>query len=435
MAISVHNTNRVKPKSSSQQFGEAFSRAATSTAQHLYEKDLEKTQQKNISKFLKDEYGIENAENVPAEFQMAAMKGAQSKQNRLAGKATQEEQLRNNEIYAKALRGDATPQEEASLPAEQQLQISKEKRNKKDEERKERLYEKLEKKGISSSQKEPNSVNPKSGEISVDLPTLMSEDDIFQAEQAGEHNLANQMRAHNKAIEDRVKHEENLQFKKDKESPEHKRETAMAAQQAQADVKYNTQLQESAGLAHIKTKTLTDLEKLNEKGVTGKPYEKLLEKFGLVNLTSEGRREFAADVKHMITDIRSILGGQFSNFEFQTILNAYPSADFSQGANRAIINNLKEFQDIKNKEIEFANQIKKNNGGKIPEDFQSLVNQKVNEYAQDRLPSIKANTRKVMHEEYGIPEGNYLMFDNNGEPLNVPEEMLEHYMELGASLP
>ena len=177
------------------------------------------------------------------------------------------------------------------------------------------------------------------------------------------------------------------------------------------------------------------MEKLNEKGVTGKPYEKLLEKFGLVNLTSEGRREFAADVKNLITDIRSILGAQFTGFEFQTILNAYPSADFSQEANRAIINNLKEFQDIRHKEFEISNEIKKNNKGKIPEDFQSLVNAKLMDYAQDRLPSIKANTRKIMHEEYGIPQGHMLMFDPKGEPLSVPDEMMDQYLELGATLP
>ena len=123
MAISVHNTNRVKPKSTSQQFGEAFSRAATSTAQHLYEKDLEKTQQKNISKFLKDEYGIENAENVPAEFQLQAMKGAQDKAKQLAGKQTPEQQAKHNDIINRALNGEATTQEIASLPAADQFKI------------------------------------------------------------------------------------------------------------------------------------------------------------------------------------------------------------------------------------------------------------------------------------------------------------------------
>lgn len=229
--------------------------------------------------------------------------------------------------------------------------------------------------------------------------------------------------------------EREFEFQKQKASPEYQRENQLQHAQAQADVKYNQQLEEASKQHALKEQTLNRLEVLNKKGVTGKPYEKLLEKIGLVNLTSEGRREFAADVKNLITDIRSILGAQFTGFEFQTILNAYPSADFSKDANDAIIRNLKDFQDIKSKEVEFARQLKKENKGKIPEDFQSQVNEKVHEYAQSKLPSIKENARKIMNAEYGIKEGNTLMLDPKGEPLSVPLDQIEHYINLGASLP
>ena len=295
-----------------------------------------------------------------------------------------------------------------------------------------------------SEQDRTDNVNPKTGEVdvgNVNLQPLYSEDEIFNVSLI-DNNAANQMRKSNDLQIEEARHQEKMEQKnreialrEKKESPAGKRETALATTQARADIDYNKQLQASAQQHAIKSETLNKLEKLNNKGVTGKPYEKLLERLGLVNLTSDGRREFAADVKHLITDIRSILGGQFSNFEFQTILNAYPSADFSQGANRAIINNLKEFQDIRHKEFEFANQIKKENNGKIPEDFQSLVNDRLQQYTESRLPDIKANTRKIMHEEYGIPEGNMLMFDPNGEPLNVSEELIDQYLELGATLP
>lgn len=236
------------------------------------------------------------------------------------------------------------------------------------------------------------------------------------------------------ALRDKRSQEE-LEFKKMKESPEHRRETQLESSQAQADVKYNQTLQEASKQHELKEQTLDRLEALNKKGVTGRPYEKLLEKMGLVNLTSEGRREFSADVKNLITDIRSILGGQFSAFEFQTILNAYPSADFSKGANEAIIKNLKDFQDIKKKEVEFAQEIKKQNKGKIPFDFQALVNEKVREYAATKLPEIKANAQKIMNEEYGIKPGFTLMFDPQGNPLNVPENEVAKFAELGATLP
>jgi len=220
-----------------------------------------------------------------------------------------------------------------------------------------------------------------------------------------------------------------------KNSPEVKRDQFLTQAQAQADIKYNTQLQEASKQHELKEKTLNDLDNLNKKGVTGKPWEKFAEKVGLVNLTSEGRREFAADVKNLITDIRSILGGQFSNFEFQTILNAYPSADFSKEANSAIIKNLKYFQDIKKKEVVFAEQLKKENRGKIPVDFQSQVNEKVREYANSKVPEIKENMVSVMNEEYGIPKGHVLMFDSKGEPLSVPEKEVTRYLDLGADLP
>lgn len=252
---------------------------------------------------------------------------------------------------------------------------------------------------------------------------------------AADHDLGAEMRAaKNAAIKQKNenrKHDLDLK----KISPEHQRQQHLESAQAQADVKYNQQLQEASKQHALKEQTLNRLEKLNQKGVTGKPYEKLLEKSGLVAFTSDGRREFAADVKNLITDIRSILGAQFTGFEFQTILNAYPSADFSKGANEAIIKNLKDFQDIKSKEVEFSRDIKKENGGKIPQDFQSLVNERVHEYAVSKIPDIKANTMKIMNEEYGIKPGYILMFDPNGEPLNVPEDRMTEALDKGASLP
>jgi hypothetical protein len=223
--------------------------------------------------------------------------------------------------------------------------------------------------------------------------------------------------------------EAQFEEEKRKSSPEYKREQSLTTAQAQADIKYNQALQEQERQGKLKTQSLENLERLNKKGVTGKPFEKLLEKGGLTALTSEGRREFAADVKNLITDIRSILGGQFSNFEFQTILNAYPSADFSQEANSAIIKNLKTFQDIKNKEVQFARDIKKENDGKVPPDFQSLVNERVNAYAQSRLGDIKDNTREIMNSEYGIEPGFVLMFDKQGKPLRVPDNEVSQLLE------
>ncbi len=265
-------------------------------------------------------------------------------------------------------------------------------------------------------------------------PLKISDADIARASSM-DPNLGRELRAARDTALREQRSERDFQERLKEKSPEFQREQQISKEQAQADVKYNKELQETAKQHELKEKTLTNLEKLNKKGVTGKPWEKLAEKFGLVNVTSEGRREFAAEVKNLITDIRSILGGQFSTFEFQTILNAYPSADFSKGANEAIIKNLKEFQNIKKKEVQFANEMKKENKGKVPEDFQSKVNERVHEYAQSRLSEIKQNTQKIMAEEYGIKPGNVLMLDPQGEPLDVSPEEVERYQSLGATLP
>lgn len=265
-------------------------------------------------------------------------------------------------------------------------------------------------------------------------PSNISDKDIAIASSMDPNLGRSLMHMKDVALRER-REEKNLELQKLKTSPEYQRQQHLESSQAQSDVKYNQSLQEASKQHELKQQTLDRLEALNKKGVTGKPYEKLLEKMGLVNLTSEGRREFAADVKNLITDIRSILGGQFSAFEFQTILNAYPSADFSKEANESIIKNLKDFQDIKKKEVEFAQQLKKENKGKLPEDFQSKVNEKVRDYAASKAPSIKENTRKIMAEEYGITPGNVLLFDPNGEPLDVPRSEVSRYLELGATEP
>lgn len=272
-----------------------------------------------------------------------------------------------------------------------------------------------------------------SNEINVDLPSLIPEEDIIAASLVNP-SLANTWQRQNEMMMSEARHNQKMMQQQLERSPEFKREQQLTQEQAKADSKYFNELQSASKQHAIKMQSLNNLERLNKKGVTGKPYEKLLEKFGLVGLTSSGRREFSADVKNLITDIRSILGSQFTGFEFQTILNAYPSADFSKEANESIIKNLQEFEKIRDKEFQIANELKKENGGRVPEGFQEKVNERLQEYAYSRLPEIKSNTYEIMKEEYGIPAENVLMFSPDGEPLNVPSGQVDYYESLGAKM-
>lgn len=356
-------------------------------AQGAYDKYKEKQANEETSKYYKEMTGKELPKNMSPELKKLAFADA------LKGK-------RQNERFDKLSGMLGTGQDNSMLPQGQGMENSNPMQN-----QNEKYNPALIPQGIIS-------------EIAIDDPqtarVLQHQNDVALRE---------------------AREEREFEFQQHKASPEYQREQHLQSAQAQADVKYNQSLEEASKQHALKEQTLSRLDQLNKKGVTGKPYEKLLEKAGLVNLTSEGRREFAADVKNLITDIRSILGAQFTGFEFQTILNAYPSADFSKEANDAIIRNLKDFQDIKSKEVEFAREIKKENGGKLPIDFQSKVNEKVHNYALSKLPSIKQNTIEIMNNEYKIPKGNTLMFDDRGQPLNVPDDQITKYLELGASLP
>lgn len=286
----------------------------------------------------------------------------------------------------------------------------------------------------SESQKSQPFSNESDNESSSFNPRNVSDEDILRAS-AIDPVLGKELRAAKDTALREKRSQRDFEAKQKEKTPEREREKHLTSAQATSDVKYNNELQSAHKQHEIKSQTLDRLEQLNKKGVTGKPYEKLLERWGLVNQTSEGRREFAADVKNLITDIRSILGGQFSQFEFQTILNAYPSADFSQGANEAIIKNLKEFQDIRNQEFKIAKNLKSENGGKLPEDFQSRVNDRLQEYAQSKLNSIKSNSQEIMREQLGLPKGFTVLLAPDGEPIGVPNEKVDEVLSMGAQLP
>src|SRR6185369_2389930 len=98
----------------------------------------------------------------------------------------------------------------------------------------------------------------------------------------------------------------NFEQREKERSPEYQREQQLTKAQASADIEYNKKLQDSTKRTAMKRGSLERLEQMNRKGLTGKPFEKLLEKFGLIALTSEGRREFAAEVKNQFTDFKDI---------------------------------------------------------------------------------------------------------------------------------
>lgn len=271
-----------------------------------------------------------------------------------------------------------------------------------------------------------------------DALSSMSENNLSQlaafAGQPGEEGIIGNIA---KAEVERREKQSKIEREQEKESPEYIRGNQLATSQANADLKYQTELNERRSKQILKKESLNRLENMSKKDVTGKAYEKFLENLGLTALTSSGRREYSAEAKNQFTDFKSIVGSQMSASEFMVLSGAYPNADFTPEANKAIINNLKQIHDTLDYEYDVARQLKKDNKGKIPLDYQEKVNEKVQEYVAQKIDKIKENIRTVQNEQYGIPKGFTLMFDPEGEPLSVPDspEEISKYEELGATLP
>lgn len=207
----------------------------------------------------------------------------------------------------------------------------------------------------------------------------------------------------------------------------------LAKDQAKNDSEYWNKTQESQRSDIFKGDTVSKLKALNKKGVTASAWDRGLESLGLTQYTSEGRREFSALVKNLMTDVKSILGSQFSQKEFEFILNSHPSADFSQEANNAIIKNLEYAQDIRNEEYKIASRIKKESGGQIPPNFQELVNDHLQSYASGKFIQMQENNRLIENEKMGVPKGKVLMYDDKGEPFYASPEQVDQYTSAGAT--
>jgi hypothetical protein len=272
-----------------------------------------------------------------------------------------------------------------------------------------------------------------SGERKVQLETLFPEDEIIAASMINPQ-LANLMQKQNEQKIAEGRYEQEQYEKQRRESPEYKRTEALNKAQVEDDIAFVNELNKSLKTNILRTKTINNLENLNKKGITGKAYEKGLEKIGLIGLTSEGRREFSSEVKNLLTDLKSILGSQFSASEFNILLNSYPSSDFSQEANQAIIDNLRDFQDIKNYEFQVTNELIEQNGDEIPPKVRFKINKKVEEYAHTKYEDIRKNLQTIYNEQNGIPKGHSLLVDPNGFEYEVPNDMVNELVELGAKV-
>ncbi len=267
-------------------------------------------------------------------------------------------------------------------------------------------------------------------------PLDISDAQIAQAS-AVDPNLGRSLQ-HSKDVALREAREErDFKERQKKDSPAYKREEQLTKAQADQDIKYHSELQNRMKKTVLKEESLNRIEKVIKKGVTGKPIDQILENMGLISKTSEGRRELAAEVKNQYTDFKEVAGSQLSGMEFQVLSGAYPNANFSKEANLAIVKNLRIVSDTLKKEHEFSEKLKKENGGKLPEDFQSKVNEKLFDYIESKKQEIHKNTVEILNSQHKIRPGYTLMFEEGNEtkPMEIPDSEVDKFLEMGDTLP
>lgn len=232
-------------------------------------------------------------------------------------------------------------------------------------------------------------------------------------------NLSRTMQAQEEADAKRFYENRKLE----EESPRRKRQQEIAKLQAKTDLDYYNSLQSEKEKAIIKERDLNKIEELVKKKAGGKIYERLLESAGFTELTSEGRRELASSLKNLYTDFKTIVGSQMSAQEFFTLTQAYPNPNYSEEANLAIIDNIKDALAFRNKRQEIAVKLKKQNKGEIPEFLQEKVNAELEKYATELNEKIKARSRLIRSELYKLEDINTLKDLEGNTYRSVPKDV------------
>jgi len=215
------------------------------------------------------------------------------------------------------------------------------------------------------------------------------------------------------------------------------RDLTINKKQAEADFNFVNEQVENIPKLASRRETQQAAGALNEEGVTGKLWDQAMQKAGLVQFTSDGFREFTSHAKDAVKNqnIKSIIGSQISQMEFGFFRDATINPNFSKEANRQILK--KEGLALRYEQLyaDITKGIVEQNGGKIPPNVQSQVNEEFAKQSQKiskELRDTAIDFEAIQH----VPEGKVLMYDKKRRPLHVPANEVEKYSKppFGATL-
>lgn len=217
--------------------------------------------------------------------------------------------------------------------------------------------------------------------------------------------------------------------------PEAKRQEVLAAEQAKADIAFAQEIADNSQKIFKQQETLNEAERLNNEGVTGNNWDIAMQKAGLVQFTSDGYRLFSSLGKDAVKNqnIKATIGSQISQMEFGFFRDATINPNFRKEANDLIIKKEKLATRYEKLYEDIANKIVEENGGELPVQFKQKVNKDFEKQAE-KISKEVSRVAQDFEAIQNVPKGKVLMFDENRRPLHVPENEVEKYSKLGASL-
>lgn len=219
------------------------------------------------------------------------------------------------------------------------------------------------------------------------------------------------------------------------EKPRQERETVLARKQAENDAAFYDEQVSAIPRLFRTQETLDRAAVLNEEGATGKIWDDAMQAVGLLQYTTDGRREFASYAKEMVKNqnIRNIVGSQISQMEFGFFRDATISERFSKEANRQILKKEEAALRYERLYATIAKEIVDQNNGQIPVNLQQKVNDKFADQSQKITREVR-EAAKNFEAIQKVPKGFVLMYDPKRRPIHVPENKVQQAVKSGATL-
>ena len=141
--------------------------------------------------------------------------------------------------------------------------------------------------------------------------------------------------------------------------------------------------------------------------------------------------EFRARSKQFMEGIKELIGGRITEFEFKFFQDMFPNLSQSKAANEALLGMVEIRENANLEEAKIANQIVKENGGRVPPDLQARVSDKMDSYMDDQVGKWRKKAYASKLKEDPPPKGKIAVLNPNGQYGFIPNGQAKAWQDAG----